>query len=149
MQAIWADGIAPKTPLSGPSREARQHLIDLPIDYMTGDRVNGGGNFTEHFRLDADGRLAETQYQMVSREDAYSSHWNTTSQGYWAGAPGADEGSAAYGRPYPPQGWQPVPQPASPEAFMRGLFAPLFGNPANSRAQARHDPDYFWGGRPN
>ncbi|HML06844.1 MAG TPA: transglycosylase domain-containing protein, partial [Xanthobacteraceae bacterium] len=51
MQAIWAEGIAPKAALSGPSPEAQRHLVDLPIDYMTGDRVTGGRGFIEHFRL--------------------------------------------------------------------------------------------------
>ena len=148
MEAIWADDIAPKTPLSGPSREAQRHLIDLPIDYMTGDRVTGRG-FIEHFRLGPDGRFTETRYQLVSREDAYASHWGTASEGYWAGAPNAGDGLVA-GRPYPPtQSWQPAPQPTSPESVIRGLLAPLFGDPENTRAQVRHDPDYLWGGRPN
>ncbi len=75
IQAIWAEGIAPKAPLNGPSPEAQRHLIDLPIDYATGDRVTAGGRggFVEHFRLGADGQVDETQYQLVSREDAYAS----------------------------------------------------------------------------
>ena len=36
IQAIWAQGIAPKAPLNGPSPEAKRHLIDLPIDYYVG-----------------------------------------------------------------------------------------------------------------
>jgi penicillin-binding protein 1A len=35
IDAIWAQGIAPKAPLNGPSAEARLHLIDLPIEYAT------------------------------------------------------------------------------------------------------------------
>ena len=73
IDAIWAQGVAPKTPLNGPSREAKLHLIDLPIEYATGDRVTGGRGFIEHFRLDATGRFEETQYQLVSREDTYGS----------------------------------------------------------------------------
>ena len=52
-----------------PSQEAQRHLVDLPIDYMSGDRVSGGG-FMEHFRRAADGQLADTQYQLISQEDA-------------------------------------------------------------------------------
>src|SRR3984893_460134 len=39
VQAIWAENIAPKAPLSGPSPEARRMLVDVPIDYMSGDRI--------------------------------------------------------------------------------------------------------------
>jgi penicillin-binding protein 1A len=72
LQAVWAEGIAPKALLNGPSPEAKRHLIDLPIDYYSGTRINGGGQaFVEHFRLDADGKVNETQYQLVSREEPY------------------------------------------------------------------------------
>ena len=69
LQAVWAQGIAPKAPLSGPSPEAKRYLADLPIDYMSGSRVGGGQGFVEHFRIEPDGRVSETQYQLVSRED--------------------------------------------------------------------------------
>ena len=42
IEAIWAEGIAPKAPLDGPSPEAQRHLVDLPIDYMSGNRITGG-----------------------------------------------------------------------------------------------------------
>ncbi len=69
IEAIWAEHIAPKAPLSGPSPEAQRDLVDMPIDYMTGDRVSGGKGFIEHFRRRADGHVDDTQYQMVSREE--------------------------------------------------------------------------------
>jgi membrane peptidoglycan carboxypeptidase len=70
LQTIWAQGIAPKAPLSGPSPEAKLHLVDLPIDYYSGTRINGGGRaFVEHFRVEADGNINETQYRLVSREE--------------------------------------------------------------------------------
>jgi membrane peptidoglycan carboxypeptidase len=145
MTAIWSEGIAPKTLLNGPSPEARRQLIDLPIDYMTGDRVAGGG-FIEHFRRAPDGRIDETQYQLVSHEDAHG--WGTTSEGYWA-AP-SDDGRSVAGRSYyPAPGWQAPPQPLTPESLVRGLFAPLFGGPDDPRAHARQDPGYIWGGRAN
>ena len=72
LQTVWAEGIAPKALLSGPSPEAKRHLVDLPIDYYSGTRINGGGQaFVEHFRLDADGKVNETQYQLVSREEPH------------------------------------------------------------------------------
>jgi membrane carboxypeptidase/penicillin-binding protein len=145
MTAIWSEGIAPKTLLNGPSPEARRQLIDLPIDYMTGDRVAGGG-FIEHFRRAPDGRIDETQYQLVSHEDSHG--WGTTSEGYWA-APSDDGRSVAGHSYYPTPGWQAPPQPLTPESLVRGLFAPLFGGPDDPRAHARPDPGYIWGGRAN
>jgi penicillin-binding protein 1A len=153
IQAVWSEGVAPKTPLAGPSREAQSHLVDLPIDYMSGDRVQAGG-FIEHFRRGADGRVEDTQNTLLSREDAYAmrSWGGTTSEGYWAGAP-SDDGRYGPGRAYSPaQGWQPPPAQLGPLEPLRGLLAPLLGNSGASedpRAHARRDPDYFWGGRPN
>ena len=45
MKAAWAD-IAPQTPLPGPSPEAARHLVALPIDVNSGQRLDGrgGGN---------------------------------------------------------------------------------------------------------
>ena len=69
--AVWSDGLAPKAPLSGPSPEARRQLVDLPIDFTSGSVIrNGHGNFVEHFRLGPDGRVAETQYELVPQEEA-------------------------------------------------------------------------------
>src|SRR6202034_3680823 len=66
IESIWAHGIAPKAPLSGPSPEAKLHLIDLPIDYSSGTRMTSSSGFVEHFRLDATPRFIETQYQPAS-----------------------------------------------------------------------------------
>jgi len=147
MQAIWAESIAPKAPLSGPSKEAQRRLIDLPIDYMSGDRVSAGG-FMEHFRRAADGRFDDTQYQLLSQEDASASRgWGTTSEGYWAGS---SDGRYVTGRSYyPAQGWQPPPPQAGPLEPLRQLLSPLLGNSADPSVHARRDPDYFWGGRAN
>jgi penicillin-binding protein 1A len=148
IEAIWAQGIAPKAPLSGPSPEAQRHLIDLPIDYASGDRVNGGRGFIEHFRLGADGRFDETQYQLVSREDPYASRYDTGAEGYWAGP--RDDGFVPGRSYYPAQGWQPVPlQPAPlPPPLSRGQFMPWPDSDEPS-SRVRRDPDYLWGGRFN
>ena len=70
LQAVWAQGVAPKAPLNGPSPEAKSYLVDLPIDYTDGSRRSRGGRegFVEHFRIGADGKIRETQYQLASRE---------------------------------------------------------------------------------
>jgi penicillin-binding protein 1A len=60
INAVWSQNIAPKAPLSGPSPEAQAHLIDLPIDYTSGQRETRGG-FVEHFRLDANGQIDASQ----------------------------------------------------------------------------------------
>ena len=70
MQAVWAQGVAPKAPLNGPSPEAKRYLVDLPVDYTSGSRGARGSRegFIEHFRIGADGKIKETQYQLASRE---------------------------------------------------------------------------------
>jgi penicillin-binding protein 1A len=150
IEAVWAEGVAPKTPLSGPSHEAQRHLIDLPIDYASGDRVAGGSGFIEHFRLAADGRFNETQYQLVSRDDANASRWGTSAEGYWAGAPN-DDGRSEAGRSYypAPPGWQLVPAQPPPPPSARGLFTLPWSDQDDPRNGVRRDPDYMWGGRFN
>ncbi len=139
INAIWAEGIAPKAPLAGPSREAQRRLIDLPIDYMSGNRVTSGGGFMEHFRLGADGRFDETQFQLVSRDDSYASHGWGEDEGFYGNGQ-SDDGRFTSGRSYyPAQGWQRPPQPAG-----RGLFGRLFGEPDEPQNGIRRDPDYFW-----
>jgi penicillin-binding protein 1A len=98
IEAIWAEHIAPKAPLAGPSAEAKRELVDIPIDYMSGNRVGGNTNnnngngffgafgnaanntppssgnaFIEHFKRGPDGQVADTQYQLVNQADAYAS----------------------------------------------------------------------------
>jgi membrane carboxypeptidase/penicillin-binding protein len=139
INAIWSENIAPKAPLSGPSPEAQAHLINLPIDYVSGQRVTRGG-FIEHFRLGEDGRFDETQYQFVSR-GGYASRYQdseTADMGEswgWRGNMG-HSGGRSY---YPSQRWQSPPAPP----VARGLFAPWQDN------RTRRQQDFFWGGRFN
>ena len=157
---IWAEGIAPKAPLNGPSPEAKRHLVDLPIDYMSGSRIGGGqrggqaGNqygdqgaaqfgaqtgghaFIEHFRVEADGKINETQYQLVSHGDAEAASnpepETEQSWGDWGWRnPGSqvEQGWGAWGwgcresQPYPSQNRQPWQSPP-PQPRARGWFAP-------------------------
>jgi penicillin-binding protein 1A len=134
LQTIWAQGIAPKAPLNGPSQEAQRHLVDLPIEYYSGSRVNGKGNFVEHFRLGADGRLAETQYQLVSQQETYTERSPDPAEqswGSWGWGSSQERGSSYYPGQQAPQ-QQPV---------ARGFFAP----PWSSRNESR---SFFWGDRP-
>jgi len=135
IQAVWADGVAPKAPLAGPSPAARRELVDIPIDYYSGNRMNGG-NFIEHFRRGADGQVADTQYQLVSQEDAYASQGGESNP-FWGGA--SDYAGRSY---YPNQGWQQLPPQPPPQQQSRGLFG-LF-QPWNEPPPSRN---FFWGGR--
>ena len=138
IEAVWAEHVAPKTPLSGPSPQARRELVDIPIDYVTGNRVNGG-NFIEHFRRGADGQVADTQYQLVSSDDAYAYQGGQYDQ-FWGGA--GDNNGRSY---YPNRGWQPLPpQQPPPQPMSRGLFG-LF-RPWNDQPPPP-SRGYYWGGR--
>jgi penicillin-binding protein 1A len=128
IEAVWAEHIAPKVPLAGPSREAARQLADMPIDYISGDPLNSrqnsfqgfgfgqpqsqGQTFIEHFRRGTDGQIADTQYQLVSRDDAYATQGD---QGGFFG--GGNSNGQWIGRNYyPGQSWQSQSAPA------RGLF---------------------------
>jgi len=69
MQAVWAH-VAPKTALAPPSAEARRLLSCKAIDVESGDK---SGKFSECFRIDAKGKVVDTQYKLVSRESSYAS----------------------------------------------------------------------------
>jgi hypothetical protein len=150
----------------------------MPIDYVSGTPVNSraaaqanansegfslfngfnnpappppppSGNFVEHFRRGADGKAEDTQYQIVSREEAYSS--SESSQGsdnFYYG--GSNNGYGAGRSYYPNQGWsqQPPPPPPPPQQpVARGLFQP-WPFPFGAQQQAPRQ-DYYWGGRYN
>ncbi|MGB7175905.1 MAG: transglycosylase domain-containing protein [Xanthobacteraceae bacterium] len=181
IDAIWSEHVAPKAPLAGPSPEAKRDLVDVPIDYMSGNRVGananngGGGNgfwanfgntaanpppsggaFIEHFKRGTDGQVADTQYMLVSHEDAYA-----TSQGQYGDD---DQNNSFFGNLfggnrsngqwigrsyYPNQGWSQgsqAPQPqAPPQPPARGFFQPWnwSDNPPAQRSQN------YYGGRSN
>jgi penicillin-binding protein 1A len=69
MQAVWAH-VAPKTALAPPSAEAKRSLSCKSIDVESGDN---GGKFSECFRIDAKGKVVDTQYKLLSREGSYAS----------------------------------------------------------------------------
>ncbi len=73
IDSVWAN-YAPKTPLAPPSPEATKELVALPINLRTGNLLAGRNpqGFTEYFRL-RNGRLEETQYTLVSADEAASS----------------------------------------------------------------------------
>jgi penicillin-binding protein 1A len=128
LETVWAEGVAPKAPLNGPSPEAKQHLVDLPIDYQSGTRIKGGRQvFLEHFRVEADGKVKDTQNQLVSREEPHASQRHAAKpennqEGRWdlgwgnRGA-AAEQGWGAWG-------WGQQQQSAPPQNRGRGPYAP-------------------------
>ena len=68
MQAVWVHA-APKTALAPPSAEAKRLLSCKTVDVESGDK---GGKFSECFRIDAKGKVVDTQYKLVSRESSYA-----------------------------------------------------------------------------
>ena len=181
IEAIWAEHIATKAPLAGPSREVQRLLVDVPIDYTSGTPLNApannannnsgfgglfgafagnsqppapppGGGFIEHFRRDAEGKPEDTQYQIVSREDAYAVRSDPNAdQGSYYGGPGGygNDGRWTTGRTYyPNQGWSPAPPPP-PQPVARGLFQPWGGQNGAPQPVPPRGPYSFWGGRYN
>src|SRR5438445_8507432 len=72
IQAVWSN-VAPKAALAPPSPEAKRHLACKSIDLESGEmQVSGGRAITECFRIDRNGQILDTQYQLVARGDAYS-----------------------------------------------------------------------------
>jgi penicillin-binding protein 1A len=164
VEAIWTEHIAPKAPLAGPSPEAKRDLVDIPIDYTSGNRLDGNQNqgfsffsqpqsqgqaFIEHLRRGANGQPDDTQYQLVSREDAYDqSQGGDDQNGFFGG------GSGQYGQwvgrsYYPNQGWRQLqPQSQSPPQPFRGIFG-LFQPWTQQPAQTPPAQNFFGGGRIN
>jgi hypothetical protein len=71
MQAVWAN-VAPRAALAPPSAEARRQLACKSIDLASGEMHAGTGRaITECFRVDRYGHVIDTQYRLVSRENAY------------------------------------------------------------------------------
>ena len=173
IEDIWSDGIAPKAPLSGPSPAARRELVDLPIDYMSGTVMRGTGargDFIEHFRVGADGQVADTQNLLVTAEAAAEERQQQAYGAYYG--QGNDNGIGAYGgaaaegygnRYYSSNGgWQQQPPSPSRGLFSgwtlpgfqqqppplppgrRGYFAPYDNNP--TYGAQRPPPQRYYGG---
>jgi membrane carboxypeptidase/penicillin-binding protein len=70
IQAVWAN-VAPRTALAPPSPDAKRQLACKSIDLETGEMQSSGGKaITECLRVDAKGKVLDTQFQLVSRESA-------------------------------------------------------------------------------
>ncbi len=71
IEAVWAD-IAPRKALAPPSPEARRALSCQSVDLESG-AVQGRGAkaITECFRVDAKGRIVDTQNRLIAHEGGY------------------------------------------------------------------------------
>ena len=85
LQAVWANRIAPKVALSGPSPETRRKIVDVAVDYDSGTRGRRG-ELVEHLRAGWDktaekkSRAADNEARARSRR---SVEWTASPQ--WSG----------------------------------------------------------------
>ena len=74
IQAVWGQ-VAPKAALAPPSSEAKRRLACKSIDLESREVPNSVGKaITECLRVDAKGKVVDTQYRLVSPESAYLQH---------------------------------------------------------------------------
>jgi penicillin-binding protein 1A len=66
IQAVWSNA-APKTALAPPSPEAKHLLSCKATELESGEIVRGGGGITECFRVDAKGKIINTQNTLMAR----------------------------------------------------------------------------------
>ncbi|MDC7787935.1 penicillin-binding transpeptidase domain-containing protein, partial [Rhodoplanes sp. TEM] len=108
MDQVWAK-VARKAPLAPPSREAQRQLIALPIDLRSGTRLpeRTAGAFTEWFRVDRSGEVADTQHQMVSSYDVASQAYGDPGDGelFGYGTGNGPYGNSPYGNNGYGGGW--------------------------------------------
>jgi penicillin-binding protein 1A len=70
MQAVW-DNYAPQTALRGASSDAQKQLVARPLDLQSGERLTGRNSdaFTEYYRTDQSGQIAEAPLFRAARKD--------------------------------------------------------------------------------
>jgi membrane peptidoglycan carboxypeptidase len=176
IQAVWTD-YAPRAPLPGPSREIARHLVAVPIERSSGQRVDGRGPgvFIEYFRLGSDGRYTDTQNLLLSRGSEYSTGVPADENAaglfgpmWFFGSRFDNEGSPSLGPP-PTQGTLIQPQgprgnyrppdedlrylppmrlPSSPAAPAAGRTRPQRQAPTQQQRARQANPGYLFGGRP-
>jgi membrane peptidoglycan carboxypeptidase len=165
IEAVWAQ-YAPKTPLNPPSAEAKRDLVARPINLASGDIVAGASAaakpFLEYFRRDRRGEPYDTQFDLVSREEAFSAREiaEDTGQEY----PPPDSGGRfffPFGDPWRAPGGNPqVVQPQRRDAYGQPSYGQNYGQTAQpygqpqrgsdprSQPQPRSNPSpFFWNWR--
>src|SRR5262245_49847510 len=156
IQAVWAN-VAPRTALAPPSPEAKRQLACKAIDLDSGDpHGSGGRGITECFRIDRNGQVLDTQYQLVSREEAY---YGREQRGYYTTNPNPFGWGYYDQRPQPyyydnSGRYVPAPRDSRPQyygqsgTYGRDPRVPVQRDPYGREYQTpqRVDPGY-WGGR--
>jgi membrane carboxypeptidase/penicillin-binding protein len=140
IQAVWAN-VAPKAALAPPSPEAKRQLSCKSIDLESGEMQSSRGKaVSECLRLDAKGRIIDTQYRLVSRENA------RTKREREAGPTRAKRDDSAarasYERPYSYQDWSRDPWRAAPQWDSRWDYGQR--GREQQRDWRRADPSSFW-----
>jgi penicillin-binding protein 1A len=127
MEAVWAYHV-PKAALAPPSPEARRNLVTRKVDEISDDPANPPKSLVEYFRRDASGRVADTQYDLVSRSEVGQEPIATDGGPF---EPWAPWGGRRWDSQPPPRqqqqqqggwgglfGWQqPQPQPPAPRYY--------------------------------
>jgi membrane carboxypeptidase/penicillin-binding protein len=128
MEAVWAYHV-PKAALAPPSPEARRNLVTRKVDLEVGDDpANPPKSLVEYFRRDASGRVADTQYDLVSRGEVGQDPIATDGGPFepWAPWGGRRWDSQPAPRQQQQGGWggffgwqqpQPQPQPPAPRYY--------------------------------
>ena len=71
MQAVWAH-VAPRTALAPPSPEVKRQLSCKSLSGESDDAKGRGKSESECLRVDAKGKIVDTQYKLVSRKSSYA-----------------------------------------------------------------------------
>jgi penicillin-binding protein 1A len=154
IQSAWERGL-PKVALNGPSPQAQQQIVDLPIDLRSGDRLQQAERtaFLEHFRVGSSGGLTETQYRLVPQADAYASRYypystGDESAGLWGDPRSRDRdayGYNGYNYGYGAYAQRTQPRYNSPsDGQQQGTSVPWWEDDDRSRQRTRRvDPQYF------
>jgi penicillin-binding protein 1A len=153
IQAVWAH-FAPKTALVPPSAAAKRQLACKSIDLESGEMQGPARRpITECFRIDRSGQIIDTQYRLVSREDAYMAR---DPGGYYSVAPNPfgypgyyDQRQGYYQGYYDNYGrYVPAPRDQSrPTAPVYQQRDPRVQAAPQYQTPPRFDPFFFWGNR--
>jgi penicillin-binding protein 1A len=163
IEAVWAQ-YAPKTPLNPPSAEAKRDLVARPINLASGEVIGGAGgtkSFVEYFRRDRSGAPYDTQFDLVSREEAYSTRETADETGQEFPPPDSGGRFFPFGDSWrSPPAYNPPPQrrdaygqpqQQQPPFFGQtyGQGQPTYGQPPRgsdprSYPQPRSNPGFFW-----
>ena len=173
IEAVWAN-YAPKTALAPPSKGAERQLVAARIDLRSGDHVAEGTRtaFVEHFRTDRFGQMADTQYRLVPREEAYAYRMpDALDDGDTLGfgeappqgspydlyerrfgerrqaQPGYGPGPYAQAPPWADEAPRPVPRQGSRRGGLFGQWPFPDDDERYVQRPRRVDPDYFWRGQ--